>query len=297
MVSSALAFSVMSVLVKLGSRELPVTMLVLARAAVTLVIGAAWLKAKRIAPWGVDKPRLVLRAVFGLGGLACYFSAVSLLPLAEATVLHYLNPIFTAVLAALFLSERADRRLVLAIAVSLVGTVLVARPGSLFGAHVPLSTPGVLAALGGAIFSACAYTTVRRLARTDHPDVIVFYFSLIATPVALPFALATWVRPSPGAWLLMLGVGAATQLGQVLMTRGLALVPAGRATTIGYIQIVFASLWGLGFGERLNGWTLGGAALVVLAVLTLFGGGLARRGPRGHSTRHVERAAEGTDPE
>ncbi len=270
LVLSALAFSVMSVQVKLAGRELPVAMLVLARGVVTLAMSVTWLSVRRIHPWGTDKAGLVQRALFGTGALACYFYAVNALPLAEATVLHYLNPVFVAIIAAIFLREPIGARLVIAIAVALVGTVVVARPGFVFGGASPLGAVGVMVALGSAILSACAYATVRRLARTEHSDVIVFYFAMFAAPIALPFALASWVWPSPTGWLLMLGLGVATQLGQTFMTRGLALVPAARGTTIGYVQIVFAASWGvLLFHEALSVWTLVGAGLVVLAVVLL----------------------------
>jgi len=270
LVLSALAFSAMSVQVKLAGRELPVAMLVLARGVVTLVMSVTWLRLRRIRPWGSDKAGLVQRALFGTGALACYFYAVDALPLAEATVLHYLNPVFVAIIAALFLGERIDARLVAAIALGLGGTLLVARPGFLFGGSMPLPPVGVAVALGSAFLSACAYATVRRLARTEHSDVIVFYFAMFAAPIALPFALAAWVWPSPSGWLLMLGLGVATQLGQTFMTRGLALVTAARGTTIGYVQIVFAAIWGVVlFHEQLSGFTLAGAGVVVLAVLIL----------------------------
>lgn len=270
LVLAALAFSAMSVQVKLAGRELPVAMLVLARGVVTLLMSVTWLSLQRIRPWGTNKRGLVQRALFGTGALGCYFYAVNALPLAEATVLHYLNPVFVAVIASPFLGERTDGRLVLAIVLSLAGTVLVARPGFVFGGATPLSHLGVAVALGSALLSACAYATVRVLARTEHSDVIVFYFALFAAPTALPFALASWVWPSPTGWLLLLGLGVATQAGQTFMTRGLALVPAARGTTIGYVQIVFAATWGvLLFHEELSGFTLLGAGLVVLAVLLL----------------------------
>jgi drug/metabolite transporter (DMT)-like permease len=273
LVLSALAFSVMSVQVKLAGRELPVAMLVLARGIVTLVLSVAWVSARRIHPWGHDRWGLVQRALFGTGALACYFYAVTALPLAEATVLHYLNPVFVAIIAALFLGESIDGRLLVAIALALTGTVIVARPSFVFGAGTPLDATGIAVALGSALLSACAYATVRRLARTEHPDVIVLYFAMFAAPLALPFALVAWVWPSPRGWLLMLGLGIATQLGQTFMTRGLALMPAARGTTIGYVQIVFAASWGVFlFDEALSGWTLTGAGLVIVAVLLLLAG-------------------------
>jgi drug/metabolite transporter (DMT)-like permease len=272
LVLSALAFSAMSVQVKLAGRELPVAMLVLARGAVTLALSVLWLRARGLFPWGHDRPRLIQRALFGTGALACYFYAVNALPLAEATVLHYLNPVFVAVIAAVFLGEPVGRRLVIALSLCLAGTVLVARPGFLFGAATPLSTLGIVVALGSALLSACAYATVRHLARTEHADVIVFYFALFAAPLSLPFAVASWVWPSATGWLLLLGIGVSTQLGQTFMTRGLALVPVARGTTVGYVQIVFAASFGvLLFDERPSGWVFAGAGLVVAAVLLLLG--------------------------
>lgn len=271
LVLGALGFSVMSVCVKLAGRELPVPMLVLARGVVTLVLSSAWVIRKGISPWGNDRKRLLLRGVLGTGGLACFFYAVANLPLAEATVIHYLNPILTSLVALVFLGERLDRGLIVALVASVIGTVLVTRPGAMFGAETPLPTAGVLAALGGAVFSAFAYTTVRRLRFTDDPHVIVMYFPVVAVPATLPFAIATWQSPTPRGWLLLLALGVATQVSQVWLTKGLALVPAGRATTVGYVQIAFAAVWGfLVFEELPAASTVAGAVLIVAGVLLLF---------------------------
>jgi drug/metabolite transporter (DMT)-like permease len=145
----------------------------------------------------------------------------------------------------------------------------VARP-AIFFAGASLPWPGVLAALGGAVSAACAYVTVRRLRRTDHPDVIVFYFPLVAVPAVLPFALSVWVWPSPLEWALLLVLGVVVQTAQVLLTRGLALIPAGQGTAVGYVQIAFAAAWGwLLFGEVPSvAAALGAGAIFAAALLS-----------------------------
>jgi len=101
--------------------------------------------------------------------------------------------------------------------------------------------------------------------------VIVFYFPLIATPLSIPWALWHWQTPSAWQWLLLLGIGVTTQIGQVFLTRGLALLPAGRATAIGYVQAIFAAAWGaMLFHEQIHlgivlGLLLIGAATVLVA--------------------------------
>ncbi|MEM9694764.1 MAG: DMT family transporter [Myxococcota bacterium] len=265
LVGAAFWFSLMSVLVKTAGRLLPVEMLILARGVISLGLSYAVLRRLGLSPWGHDKKRLLLRGLFGLGGLASLFFAFTQLPLAEVTVIHYLNPLLTSLLAAIFLGERVTGRLLIALLVSMAGTLLVVRPSWLWSQSASTHPPlGYMAAFVGAIFSACAYVTVRRLRLTDDANVIIFYFPLIAVPASLPFAVASWTWPTPTGWLLLLAIGCVTQLGQIFLTRGLALMPAGQGTAIGYIQIAFAATWGwLFFDEAVSAPTIAGAALII----------------------------------
>jgi drug/metabolite transporter (DMT)-like permease len=147
---------------------------------------------------------------------------------------------------------------------SLGGVVLVARPTFLFGASSHALDPVVVAvALGGAVFSAAAYVVVRRL-KGERAMVVVFYFATLSVLGALPPSVVVWVRPDWIGWVVLLGVGVTTYLGQLFLTMGLQRERAGRATSIGYLQVVFAALWGaLFFGEIPDGWSVVGAALIL----------------------------------
>lgn len=263
MVESALFFSVMSVLVKIAGQTVPVSHIVLARTSVAFVMSLAILKSQGISPWGVRKDLLALRGFLGVGGLVCFYSALTILPLADATTIHYTNPILVALLAGFFLGEKITRGVVVASALCVVGVVLVARPGFLFGgaAYDPI---GIWAAVGGALFSAAAYTTVRKLGQTEHPVVTVFWFPMVALPLVLPWAIWTGTIPTLTELAILLGVGISTQLAQVRMTQGLQLESAARATSITYLQVVFAFVWGvLLFGEIPTWTAVVGAVLIV----------------------------------
>ena len=133
-----------------------------------------------------------------------------------------------------------------------------------------LDPVGVGVALAAATTSAFAYVTVRQLVRTERPLVIVFYFPLIATPLAIPWAVATWVTPQPIDWLLLIAIGLATQVGQVFLTMGLALERAGKATSVGYLQVAFAMAWQWAvFGDAPTVWTIGGASLIVAGTIAV----------------------------
>lgn len=275
MLLSAFAFSLMTVFVKLAGERLPSQEIVVARAVVSLVLSWWLLRQAGVSPWGHDRPRLWLRGLLGFAGLSCVYGAVTHLPLAEATVLQFLHPPITALFAGIFLGEAVSRRILLAIAVSLSGVVLVTRPATLFreaaalpGTAAPLDPLWVGVAVAGAVFSAGAYVVVRRLSQSEDPLVIVFYFPLVTVPAALPTMWPDFVWPRGIEWLWLLGVGLATQVGQVSLTRGLALLPAAHGTAFSYLQVVFAAVWGvLVFDEALTPWTIAGGLLVVGSAL------------------------------
>jgi drug/metabolite transporter (DMT)-like permease len=268
MVLSALGFSVMSVLVKLASPRLPTGEIVLARALMTLVISYVMVKRAALSPWGNARGRLFLRGLLGFAALGCYYMALARLPLADATTLHFTQPLVTSLLAWWLLGERVGWAAAFAIACGLGGVLLVVHPG------MPLDSGadpvGVVIALASATFSSIAYVTVRQLAKTEHPLVIVFYFPLVATPLAIPWAAADFVWPSALDWLLLVGIGVTTQFGQVFLTKGLMIERAGRATSVGYIQICFAVIWQLVIFEQLPGLgTVLGAALIIAGTLAV----------------------------
>ncbi|HUS32285.1 MAG TPA: DMT family transporter [Kofleriaceae bacterium] len=266
MTLSALGFSVMSVLVKLAAPRLPTGEIVLARALMTLVLSYVMVKravgsdGKPLSPWGVQRGKLVFRGLLGFSALGCYYIALARLPLADATTLHYIQPLITGVLAWWILDEKIGWAAAFAIACGVAGVVAVAHPG-IGTVDDPV---GSLVAVASATLSSIAYVTVRQLSRTEHPLVIVFYFPLVATPLAIPWAAANFVMPDARAWLLLIGIGIATQIGQVFLTMGLTIERAGRATSVGYIQICFALLWQLLLFEQTPALgTLAGAALII----------------------------------
>jgi len=271
MLGSALAFSVMSVMVKLAGQRLPSQEIVLARAVVSLVLSYGLLRAAGIPIWGVQRGLLLLRGLSGFLGLSCVFYSLTHLPLADATVIQYLHPTFTAFFAAIFLGEALRSSILFASFLSLLGVVLVAKPSVLLGGDVGSLPPlALMAAVGGAFFSGCSYVIVRKLSAREHPLVIVLYFPLVSVPLTIPTIGSNFVMPQGWEWILLVGVGCATQAGQVWLTRGLQTLPAARATAISYSQVVFATLWGiLFFAEIPDLWTGVGAALIVGGTLAV----------------------------
>jgi drug/metabolite transporter (DMT)-like permease len=268
--ASTLFFSLMSVLVKLAGQRLPVQEIVFSRGVVSLFLSYWLVRRAGIPLWGNRRWILVLRGLVGFAAMSCFYFALTRIPIAEATVLHFTSPLWTALLAALLLREPVTGRIVASIAVSFAGVVLITRPGFLFGGAAAGTDPlGIGAALLGAFLAAGVYVAVREASKTEHPLVIVFYFPLVIIPASAPF-WPSFQLPEGWEWLVLLGVGVSTLIGQVFLTRGLSLEPAARAMTIGYSQIVLVASWGMVFfGEFLDVWSAAGSLLVIAGTLAV----------------------------
>lgn len=271
MLVGAFWFSVMSVLVKIAGRRLPSMELVFFRGLLTLAMSYAIVKRAGIQPvLGVNRHLLLQRGVLGAAALACFLFSLTHLPLGEATLIQYMNPIFAIMVAHWWFGERMGRGEWIALGASLIGVLLITRPALLFGGAASGIHPGhALIALMGAAFSGSAYATIRRMP-DERPEVVVLYLPLMSVPMSLPFIATNWHAPTWEEWVLLVGIGIATQLAQTSMTRGLQIEKTARATMVGYVQIIFAGTWGaLLFGEAITWWTVTGAAIVLTGMLSL----------------------------
>ncbi len=271
MLVGAFWFSVMSVLVKLAGQRLPSMEIVFFRGVLTLGMSYAIVRRAGIVPvLGNNRRLLVQRGVLGAAALACFLFSLTHLPLAESTLIQYMNPVFAILVAHWWFRERMGRAEWVALAASITGVLLITRPALLFGgAASDIEPMHALIALMGAAFSGSAYATIRQMP-AERPEVVVLYLPLMSVPMSLPFIASNWHAPTAAEWLLLVGIGIATQLAQTSMTKGLQVEKTARATMTGYVQIIFAGAWGaILFGEAITGWTVVGAMIVLTGMLSL----------------------------
>ncbi len=266
MIMSALGFAVMGLFVKVAyAQGIPVLEIVAARAFISAVLSYWDVKRKGIPLLGQRKGLLFARGTAGAIALVCVYTALVNMPFAEATVLQYLHPMFTAILAIIFLRERLHLSTSICIVLSFIGLMIIVRPAWLFGEwNAEYSLWAIIAAVAGAFGSAVAYVLVRKLNETEDTSVIIFYFPMIALPLSLIMLGDDIVMPEGWTWLVLLAVGVATQIGQIGLTKAMQTASASQATSFSYLQVVFAMVLGiLFFNEIPTIWTVLGAGLIL----------------------------------
>ncbi len=268
MIVASVLFSIMGIIVKMLGERIPSTEMVFARSAVTLVLSFWMLRRAGLSWKGERRGLLFLRGALGFGALMCFFYGITHLPLGDVMVLQFSNPIIATFLAAAFLGERIGPREAVSGLIALAGVILVARPEFLFGAGAGSPDPAaILIALAGAVMTAVVYVTIRNLRTTEDPLVIVAWFPIVATPLAIPVMAADAVVPDLRELGLLLLMGVIVQVAQVFMTHGLHRETTARATTVSYLQVALGFVWGLLLFDEVPALTsIAGAVLIVVGV-------------------------------
>ena len=262
------ALATMSALIKLAAeRGIHLLEIMFWRQFLTLPLVLAWVMTTTgIGALATKRPGThFLRGLYGTIGMVLNFGAVILLPLAEATTINFTVPIWAVLLSILLLREKVGIWRWSAVALGFAGILVIAQPG---GGHFPLY--GALVALGGAFMIALISIQIADLNRTDKPLTIVFYFACVTTPltaVALPFVMT---GHDASVWLLLLGIGLAGALGQLLLTAALRFGTVASVIVMDYSGLFWATLYGWWlFGMLPPATTWLGAPLIVIAGLVI----------------------------
>lgn len=239
MLIASISFAWMNACVKYID-HIPVVEIILIRALVTLIISYITLRKKGVNPWGNHHKFLIARGIFGALGLLCYFYTLQQMALANAIVIHYLSPLFTTIIALLFLKESVRIIQWISFAISITGVLMVKGFSN-------VTTFDFAIGVAGAFFTGLAYNAIRNMKGKEDADVIIFYQPLVALPfiilimLFLPYQI---VIPNTLDWVFLIGTGIFTQIGQYYITRAYQADSAARISSVSYIGIIWAVLIG-----------------------------------------------------
>lgn len=217
------------------------------------------------------KPKYVLGTILmGLvQGLSIYFYylALGMANIANTTLLVYTAPIFSVILAAIFLKEKIEKRTIIGIIVSLFGVIIVSDPAK-FSLSPNQMWGSIFALLGGFFYSAMAISSKSVTEKTT-PLYAAFWQYLVIALLFMPFSLPLRIQaviinlPS----LIYLG-WVAGGIAFLLYMNGISRVKGQIIQVVTMLEIVVASLSGiLLLGEKVSWQTLVGGMCILLGIL------------------------------
>jgi drug/metabolite transporter (DMT)-like permease len=265
-IASVLVFIVMATLIKATSDHVPPGQAVFFRSLFAIPVIVIWLIWRGEFASGLRTAQPmghVWRGVVGTMAMGLGFAGLGYLPLPEVT------PLLTVVFAAMFLGENVRIFRISAVALGLIGVLIVLSPrlSALSDGEVAIAEGlGAVLVLGGAVFAALAQVFVRKLVLTESTSAIVFWFSMTATLLSLVTLPFGWVVPAPREALMLIAAGLLGGVGQILLTSSYRWADASVVAPFEYVSMLFALAFGFFLFDEVPTLTmLGGAALVVTA--------------------------------
>jgi len=275
-VASVFVFMAMSTCVKVVAIDVPTGEVVFFRSFFAIPVILAWLWMKHDFRVGLRAANPIghfWRGLVGGTSMALGFTALGLLPLPEVTAIGYGTPVLVTIFAAMFLGERIRAYRLGAVALGLVGVMIVVYPrltGLSVESATKLETIGAMAVLMSTVFSALAACFVRKLVQTESTTAIVFYFSLTCSALALLTLPFGWIVPSPTQAAFLIAAGLLGGVGQILLTSSYRYADTAVIAPFEYTSMLLAL--GVGwfiFAEAPTGPMLVGAGIVVSSGLII----------------------------
>lgn len=205
-----------------------------------------------------------LRGALHTIAVMLWFYAMARITISEVTAIGYLNPIIVTLGAGLLFGEGFRPARMAAIAVAMIGALVVLRPG------LRELSPGHLAQLGAAVGFGLSYLVMKRLTQLAPATTVVAVMALSVTIGLAPFAIAVWQPVSLSQLLWLGGVAVFATAGHYCMTRAFACAPMTVTQPVTFLQLVWATLLGWSvFGEAVDPWVILGGAIILAAVVFL----------------------------
>jgi drug/metabolite transporter (DMT)-like permease len=268
--ASLVLLSALAACVKYLGDDVPTGQIIFVRGVISLaVLGVIAWQIEGLHVLRTDRLRShAIRSLAGTASMFCWFTALTLIPFADFTAISFTAPMFLTVLAMVLLGERIHAYRWTALAIGFIGVLITIGPHLTLGAR----SFGVLVALGAAVFSALAITTLRSMSGSggEHPLAITFYFSLTTVVCSAATAFGGWPMPTREQWTFIVLAGLFGVFGQLLMTMSYRYAEASTLAPLDYTNLLLAVALGFYFFDEVPHWSMWiGAPLVIAAGLII----------------------------
>jgi drug/metabolite transporter (DMT)-like permease len=250
---SIVLFSAMAICVRVAVAEAAISQVVFFRAAFALIPLLVYLSLQGNIGVNLRTTHLNRHLTRGLiGGVAlfCAFVSYATLPLAIATALTFLTPLFTMAVAPVMLKERIRRAVYIPVLLGFGGVLTVLSSAATGEQADSISAIGVVCGLTAAFLSALSFNLIRQMTQTEPPGRIAVYFSVLLSIAVLPSALLGWPSVSLFTIATMATAGFLGGIGHIAMTEAFARAPVSKLAACDYTALLWAIaadflIWGL----------------------------------------------------
>lgn len=214
-----------------------------------------------------DKLKIHLfRNIFHFAGQYGWFLGIGLLPLAEVFALEFTAPIWTLIIAGIFLGEQITSRKLIAVIFGLLGVLVITKPG------IEVIDAASFIVLGAAVCFAVTLVCTKSLSSSESPVLILFYMSLIQLPIGFVLALSTWIWPTLQQWVWLVIIGFTALSAHYCLSKAMQYAEVSMVVTVDFLRLPLIALVGVSlYAEEFEISLLLGGLLMVVGNLISIG--------------------------
>lgn len=202
------------------------------------------------------------RNIFHFVGQYGWFVGIGLLPLAEVFALEFTAPIWTLIIAGIFLGEKITSRKMIAVLFGLLGVLVITKPG------IGVVDAASFIVLGAAVCFAVTLVCTKSLSNSESPVLILFYMSLIQLPIGFVLAISTWTWPTLQQWLWLLIIGFTALSAHYCLSKAMQYAEVSMVVTVDFLRLPLIALVGVAlYAEAFEISLLIGGLLMVIGNL------------------------------
>lgn len=202
------------------------------------------------------------RNIFHFIGQFSWLVGIGLLPLAQVFAIEFTVPLWVLIIAAIFLGEAITRRKLLAVALGLVGVLVIVKPGIQI-----LDTGGIVMIIASLSF-AVTFILSKSLLKTEHPLTLVFYMTLIQLPIGALLAGADWTMPEPWMWPWVMSIALTGLSAHYCMSKAMQLAEVSVVISLDFLRLPIIAIIGMWlYNEPMQVSVIFGGGLMLLANL------------------------------
>ncbi|GHG08117.1 DMT family transporter [Thalassotalea marina] len=208
-----------------------------------------------------------MRNIFHFLGQYGWFIGLGLLPLAEVFALEFTVPIWTLIIASLFLGEKITQSKLVSIALGFLGVFVILKPG------IAMVNSASLFVLASAVCYAISHTATKSLSATESPLSILFYMCLVQMPIGLCLSVSSWVWPEGMQWSWLVIIGLTALSAHFCIAKAMQYAEATTVVTLDFLRLPLIALVGVVlYSESIEiGLIFGGLLMLAANIVSMRG--------------------------
>lgn len=207
----------------------------------------------------------VFRNIFHFAGQYGWFLGIGALPLAEVFALEFTVPIWTLIIAAIFLKEEVTLTKIVSVLLGMAGVLVIVQPG------YAIVDPVSFIVLGAAVCYAISHTATKSLSASESATSILFYMCLIQLPIGLFLSIGNWSWPVGLQWLWLIIIGMTALSAHFCMAKAMQYAEVTKVITLDFLRLPLIALVGISlYAEAFEiSLVLGGALMFIANLVVL----------------------------